>query len=436
MRHRRPGSRDGVLTSGVLLAKSSWRLVLAIVAMVPLLALTTYEPRPLSSPIAEPIVVPAPDVADDVWQSRGRVVSQQPYTPPLDDPDTVLGEAWRAIYTSVSGIDGSPREVSGAFFLPRGAPPADGWPVISLAHGTTGIGNKCGPAQQPDLQGYSPIVEALLANNYAVALTDYEGLGENGSHPYLEPRTAAFNTIDAVRALRGISPSVSTRWVAVGHSQGGQSVWAADELNNFYGDGLQFLGSVALAPAANVTGVADLAWSRSMTDEQRALFPLLLVGLARYNPQLDERAFLRGWTQTDSAWLSQCESTGSPASLAPTALVPWQGVVDRVSESNDLRPDTPHDADELREALRKIALPQGQLSAPMLVVTGLDDSLVLPRWVAAAVAQSCALGGQIEYVEVPNAHHGDILWKRSALVAKWIADRFSGVAAPSNCTGS
>ena len=101
------------------------------------------------------------------------------------------------------------REVSGAFFVPRGTPPENGWPVISLAHGTTGIGHDCGPSRQPDLMGYAPMIQSFLADKYAVALTDYEGLGESGSHPYLEPRTAAFNTIDAVRAMRDISPTVS-----------------------------------------------------------------------------------------------------------------------------------------------------------------------------------------------------------------------------------
>jgi hypothetical protein len=83
-------------------------------------------------------MLPLPHVAGDVWESRGHVVHQEPYNdPPLDDRDSVLGEAWRAVYTSVSGVDGGIREVSGAFFVPRGTPPENGWPVISLAHGTT-----------------------------------------------------------------------------------------------------------------------------------------------------------------------------------------------------------------------------------------------------------------------------------------------------------
>jgi dienelactone hydrolase len=417
-------------------AKSSWRLVVALLLSVPLFALTNCEPRLPSSAASPPIVSPVPVVAGDVWLSRGRVVRQEPYDPPFDDPASVLGQAWRAVYISVSGVDGGSREVSGAFFVPRGNPPENGWPVISFAHGTTGIGNNCGPAQQPDLQGYSPIVEALLANKYAVALTDYEGLGEQGSHFYLEPRTAAFNTIDAVRAMRDISPAVSSHWVAVGHSQGGQAVWAANELNSYYGDGLQLDGSVALAPAANVTGVADLAWSRSLTDEQRALLPLVIVGVARYTPGLDVHSFLRGAAQDASGWMRRCEVTDSPPPTGLSAPVPWQGVVDRVSESNDLRPATSHDVAALRDALRRVALPQRSLGEPMLVITGLRDALVLPGWVESAVSQSCELGGRVEYLEVPDADHNEVVWKRSRIVMQWIADRFAGLAAPSNCPGT
>ena len=113
----------------------------------------------------------------------------------LADRDSVLGEAWRAVYTSVSGVDGGGREVSGAFFVPRGTPPENGWPVISFAHGTTGIGNNCGPSRAAEFQGYGPTIESFLADKYAVAVSDYEGLGESGSHPYLEPRTAALTSL-------------------------------------------------------------------------------------------------------------------------------------------------------------------------------------------------------------------------------------------------
>jgi dienelactone hydrolase len=426
-----------VWAAAVRFAELSFRLALAVLLFV-LLPWSASRPWALQLPSASaaaPIVVPLPDVATDVWQSRGHVVHQEPYDPPLEDRDSVLGQAWRAVYTSVSGVDGGRREVSGAFFVPRGTPPESGWPVISLAHGTTGIGHNCGPSRQPDLMGYAPMIQSLLAVKYAVALTDYEGLGESGSHPYLEPRTAAFNTIDAVRAMREISSAVSARWVAVGFSQGGQAVWAANELNSYYGNDLQLQGSVALAPAANLTGVADLVSSGSLTDDQRARFPLLIVGLARYNPDLDEHAFLHGSAEYFRARFSRCEPPDSQESTSrqAEAPIPWRTVVGRLRDANDVKPSTPQDVATLRDALRRVALPQRPLDKPMLVIVGEDDAQVIPDWVRSAVSRSCALGARIQYLQIPNTGHEELTWKPAHTVERWIADRFAGTPPPSNC---
>jgi hypothetical protein len=425
----------------VRFAERSWRLALAtlLFLLLPLSASTTWPARLPAAPSATPIVVPLPDVAADVWQSRGHVVHQEPYDPPLEDRDAVLGQAWRAVYTSVSGVDGGIREVSGVFFVPSGTPPENGWPVISFAHGTTGIGNDCGPSRQPDLMGYAPEIQSFLADKYAVALTDYEGLGESGSHPYLEPRTEAFNTVDAVRAMRAISATVSARWMAVGYSQGGQAAWAANELNAYYGNDLQLQGSVALAPAANLTGMADLVWSGSLTDDQRARVPLGIVGFARYNPDLDADWFLHGSADWYREQLSRCQppdsqgSTGSQPEGTRLAPVPWRTVVDRLREANDVKPDTAQDVATLRDALRRIALPQRPLDKPMLVITGEDDTQVLSDWVRSAVSRSCALGARIQYLQIPNTGHLDLIPKVADTVQRWITDRFAGTAAPSNC---
>src|ERR1700730_1996061 len=72
--------------------------------------------------------------------------------------------------------------------------------------------------------------------------------------------------------------------------------------------------AAALAPAANLTGVADLVWSGSLTDEQRARFPLGIVGFARYNPDLNADSFLHGSAEYFRALLSRCEPTDSQES--------------------------------------------------------------------------------------------------------------------------
>ena len=427
---RRGGGPD-VSAALVRFAGLSRRLAFAALLFLPLSALTGCA-TPVPPPA--PIVSPLPDVARDVWNSRGHLVHQEPNNdPPLADRDTVLGQAWRAVYTSVSawtaGCAKFP-EPSSSPAVPRRRMVGR---VILLAHGTVGIGNNCGPSRQTNLQGYGFMIQGLLESNYAVALTDYEGLGETGSHPYLEPRTAAFNTIDAVRAMRNLTAKVSARWIAVGYSQGGQAVWAANELNSYYGSGLQLQGSVALAPPTNLSGDADLVSSESMSDEQRALFPTLIVGLARYNPDLDPHSFLHEYTKSYQESLSRCK-TGPRQPRRPSVSAPvlWQPVVKRLRDSNDLRADSPQDVTNLQQVLRRVAVPDRPLEKPMLVISGEHDAVVLPEWVQFAVSRSCALGGQIEYLQA-DAGHQDILWKVSRPVDRWIADRFAGAIPPSNC---
>jgi hypothetical protein len=56
----------------------SWRPALAVLLflLLPLSASTTWAQRLPSAPAAAPIVVASPDVATDVWKSRGHVVHQ------------------------------------------------------------------------------------------------------------------------------------------------------------------------------------------------------------------------------------------------------------------------------------------------------------------------------------------------------------------------
>ena len=236
-----------------------------------------------------------------------------------------------------------------------------------------------GPATEPSLGGYLPTVRAFVEEGYAVAFTDYEGLGRPGMHPYLEPRSAAFNVVDAVRALRELAPTVSTRWIAYGASQGGQATWAANELNPYYGDGLELLGSVAVSPAANVTGLADLAWEGSLTTEQERYYPLVIAGIERYNRDLRPGAYLHGRVAADMGALAKCAS-------------PVDGFLTRMEASSDLKPNTIQDTDRLRDALRKVALPQRRLDQPMMVTNGTDDEIILPQWVSSSVSLSCQMG--------------------------------------------
>ncbi|MDM1916043.1 lipase, partial [Mycobacteroides abscessus] len=123
-------------------------------------------------------------------------VAPQPPSPPpgevLSDVPLSLAPDLDAIadghlirYMSTSGATGTPTEVTGVVFAPKGEPPQAGWPIVSVGHGTTGLDDECAVSRAPDLRGYIWLVRNLSKRGWVVAITDYEGLGVPGPHPYL-----------------------------------------------------------------------------------------------------------------------------------------------------------------------------------------------------------------------------------------------------------
>jgi dipeptidyl aminopeptidase/acylaminoacyl peptidase len=91
-----------------------------------------------------------------------------------------------------TGQLGGPIAVTGMVFLPQGAAPSGGWPIVTWDHGTAGVGSSCTPSMYGDMyddsnwHGYSDEINFLLTQGYVVVAPDYEGLGP--------PRPLARNT--------------------------------------------------------------------------------------------------------------------------------------------------------------------------------------------------------------------------------------------------
>src|SRR5438552_3898226 len=143
------------------------------------------------------------------------------YTPPASLPGSAHGDvvwfrnAGPTNYTTLagasrnylvlyrsSGIAGTAVADSGSLAIPRGTPPKGGWPVITWAHGTTGLADKCaysigGPVAKDRDWAY---LGTWLRQGYAIVATDYVGLGTPGNHPYLNGIVEAHSVVDAVKA--------------------------------------------------------------------------------------------------------------------------------------------------------------------------------------------------------------------------------------------
>src|SRR3954451_11868524 len=237
-------------------------------------------------------------------------------------------------YRSV-GVDGKPITVSGTVSLPKGKAPKNGWPVSSYDHGTTGIADQCAPSRDATdnpahlYNSYVyPLLNRWLKAGYAVARTDYQGLGTPGIHQYLVGTSEGRSTLDIVRAAHKLNTHVSNRFAISGHSQGGHAaLWGAFLAPKWTPD-LKLRGTVAFAPASHISELVSLVGTQhSPGGGLSSEAGLVLRGLDDADPGLnvpsgfsDQSAAL--YPQTPKKYqphLAQSDSLGGNPRVSRTA---------------------------------------------------------------------------------------------------------------------
>lgn len=370
-----------------------------------------YEGKPNLGP---------PNLTDD---GPGSVVSVTPIKQGAEMLDEDVASYMRVVYRSTSGIDGSPTEVSAAVAIPAGTPPKGGWPIIGFGQGTKGVLYKCAASLYPMLPLQAWTMDVFIKNGYAVVASDFQGSGVKGfAHPFLDAKTYGYNIIDSVRAVRRVGAEVSDKWMAYGHSAGGLAVWAATELAQDYGKDMNLLGSIAMAPAADMSGLADAAWDQTLTPEQRITMVWALQSLSWFHPEMNLDNFRSGATAANWDALLDC----IPPNIEDIARV-------RALMTNaDLKPRTYEDAVWLRDQLAARAVPSAQrIDTPMVVAYGTQDGLVQQGWFEKALTRACDMGSNLQIIKSPGKGHADLDF---GFVLGWLNDRLWGVPAPpSNC---
>jgi len=135
------------------------------------------------------------------------------------------------------------------------------WPIIAWAHGSSGIHPNCAPSHLRTLHSHFNAPYTLALQGYVVIAPDYAGLGPTTTassipirHEYIANPAAAHDIFHAVAAARTAFPESlqRSRFVVMGHSQGGGAAWAGAERQVRSGvEG--YLGAVAASPMTNWT---------------------------------------------------------------------------------------------------------------------------------------------------------------------------------------
>ncbi|MEV0247230.1 alpha/beta hydrolase [Nocardia sp. NPDC050712] len=357
--------------------------------------------------------------------AHGSVIWARPLT---GDPALPGARNFLVLYRSVD-LQGNPVAVSGTVAVPDGPVPAEGWPLISWAHGTTGTADVCAPSRDTSdaflAHDYTAVTRQTqaewIAAGYAVAQTDYQGQGTPGPHGYLIGETEQRAVADMALAARAVAPEIGTRWVAMGHSQGGQAAVFANARAQNWAPALRLLGSVSLAPASHLAptvqalalgerlGVADALGAGA--PGSAAFLPLFLRG-AQTAAEVDPAKFLTPKAgsmvaDADDRCVGQLRAQDSWGGLRADEVFtrdPDVGALVAVLDANDPSTLT--------------------FSTPLLVQQGLGDTVVAPAGTDAMVAQQRLAGQPVEYRTYPGVDHRGLIAAGFSDALGWVNTRF------------
>lgn len=400
-------------TQAVSARRARWPRILAILSALLFVALAFLWIA--AAPATPDAFYDAPVKASD---AAGRLLRVEPFV--HDVPPGARG--WRILYVTRRAND-APTLASAVVVVPERTASAP-MPVVAWAHGTTGIARGCAPSLMEHPFQNVPAMQTLLERGWAYVATDYPGLGTAGGHAYLVGEDAARAVLDSVRAARQMPQlALDRRFVVWGHSQGGNAaLWTGARARD-YAPNTDLLGVAALAPAADLPGLADKTRGSLFG---RIMDALLATSYAAQYPDIDIANYV-GWLWRPLAAdiATRCiGDRGSLLSIALAHLAPHSGIFSQSPTEGAFGRRLDENS------------PVAPIAAPTLIAQGLADDLALPDVQDAYVAARCKAGQAIDYRRYPGRGHVTLLSDGSPAVrdlVDWTAQRFAGAPLTPAC---
>lgn len=363
-------------------------------------ATVTLKPDDDLYALAEPLAPGAP----------GDVIAVQDL-PDLDVDARVM----RVLYHSRS-LAGADIAVSGIIAVPNGTAPKAGRPVLTWAHGTTGIADACAPSKNPSGAGVA-LIAPFLERGMVFVATDYEGLGTPGRHPYIAGESEGRGVLDIVRAARSLhaDTAASARVVIWGHSQGGHAALFANQIAEEYAPDLEVLGTVAGAPPSQL----NLLTAALRDSPFRFYLGMVVAGWAAAYPDADPADLL---TPAGLERLAGVEEGCAGDLAASWSDVPYDALVK--ADPADVEP-----WDRLI-----VENDPGFLvgASPVLIIHGEQDEQIPPISSKLLLDRMCGIGQVVERRTYPGSHAGVIGPSLTDMLA-WIDARLAGGPTTTSC---
>ncbi|GAA4074914.1 MULTISPECIES: lipase family protein [Streptomyces] len=356
---------------------------------------------------------------DTATASPGDIVTQSPTEfHPLPGQWTNT-RAWHVTYRSTTA-KGAPNTVSGTVIVPNDGRTGPR-PVVTYAVGTVGLGDSCAPSANFP---YGTAVEATLINQvvqrgWAVAVTDYEGLGTPGDHTYTVGRAEGTAVLDAARAAERLGiPGVDANSPVgiMGYSQGGQaSSWAA-ELHDSYAPDLKVKGTATGGVPADLMKVA----SSNDGGLGSGLIFMAAAGQDAAFPELNLNSYL------NPAGKALVDYFKNNCVAVDTTVGSFKHITDLTVKNPLQQPDW-------QARLAESKLGTHRPDAPVYLYHGTVDELI-PYAVGQQLRSDwCARGTNVEWHALPLLGHIGGVTVGGIPAANWLADRFAGRSTHPNC---
>ncbi|GAB2661126.1 lipase family protein [Saccharopolyspora gloriosae] len=359
--------------------------------------------------------------------SNGDLVRSEPSEYFLDPLKAIKVDAdvQRVMYRS-SDRGGAPIAVTGTVITPNGEWTGEGErPVVGYAPGTQGIADHCAPSRQlangTEYEGV--FVKAMLSKGYAVAMTDYQGLGTPGVHTYINREVSGNAVLDAVRAaqrLPGADVPDDGPVVLYGYSQGGGGVAGAAELASSYAPELDIRGAAAGAVPAELGGVGA-----NLDGGFYAAFLGYAVAGVAAGYDIDLEPYLN---EKGEQFRDDVENSCTIDGIAQFAFAQTKDFTE------DGRPLTDYLAEEpFATAVGEQRIGNGKPAFPVLIGQSRLDDVIPFEQSETLAGEWCAQGADVQFA--PNlgpTHIGGAIASFPRAFA-WLDDRLTGEPTTPNC---
>ncbi|WP_225724743.1 MULTISPECIES: lipase family protein [unclassified Nocardia] len=389
---------------------------LLLVTLAATVAALAYAPPASATPI-----YPIPD-ADGFYWAPPDIGNFQPgdviRSRPMPTGAYPGATAWQLLYRSTNSYD-QPIAAVTTVLIPAGG--GLNRPLVSYQPFVNSLGMQCAPSHSlfNGTMQEGPALNLLLARGWAVAVPDHLG----PTSAYGAARLGGRLTLDGIRAVKRFPPAdlAGSPVGMAGYSGGGMATGFAAALAPEYAPELPIVG---VAQGGVPVNIGKLALDVGL--QPSPLFGLgfaAAIGLEREYPnELPMERILKpaGWALRDqvaNACTQEIINAGANKGFADVFF----------GRMEDADPTTIRIIHE-----NSLETFPGVPRAPLYEWHGTNDQV--NPWLAREVmGRYCAAGTPVLLDMIPGADHGTAIFAGAPRAFGYLADRFAGLPAPSNC---